>query len=804
VIQCAKIECDWVLGNSIADQLTWGAPDWAWPAAAIAISLLALVLWSYRSVGGIGPLRFVCGLLKLVAIGLLAVCLLQPLRSGTRPRPQANLLPIVVDNSQSMRIKAGGENQSRHDRVLSLVNPDTDWRVRLARSFDVRDYAFDSRLQKVDDLRSLRADGQSSALTTSLKTLGERFAGRPVAGAVLISDGNLTDAGTSEFDWNSIGFPIYPVIPAVETEITDLRITDVNLRQTDFESAPTTLTVSYQAVGLEDQSLTATLTDADGKLVEQQTLANVNAEPAQITFRFRPTASGVSFYTVSVAIEEGTEVEATVENNRRLIAVDRAAGPYRVLYVAGRPNWEFKFLRRALQSEAEVQLVGLIRIARQEPKFSFRDKGVSETNPLFAGLGESEEETAQQYDEPVIIRLGVREQEELSDGFPKTAAELFAYQGVILDDIESDFFTQDEMEMLRRFVAARGGGLLMLGGTESFSGQDFERSPLGDLSPVYTQDPGRKQAAGEPSAGPFSLSLTREGLLQPWMRLRETESAELQRIESMPPFKTLNRVGRPKPGAVQLATVAAETQQPLPAVVVQRFGNGRTAAILLGDLWRWSMRRGLDESAEGARRPDVPDDPAQAWRQLTRWLVNDVPRRVEIALESKYDESSVSIRTTVRDAEFLPLDNAQVQLTVQPPSGETFVLNSELAEQQPGVYQATCWSQETGGYRVSANVIAADGSVVGTATSGWTAQPAAAELATLQTNRDLLARIAQQTGGELIFENDLDQFAADLPTRKVPVTETWVYPIWHRPWVMIAAMLCLCGEWGLRRWKGLT
>ncbi len=116
---------------------------------------------------------------------------------------------------------------------------------------------------------------------------------------------------------------------------------------------------------------------------------------------------------------------------------------------------------------------------------AFAIAGVNSTNPLFAGLGEDEEDAAQQYDEPVIIRLGVKESEELSDGFPESAEELFAYHGVILDDIESGFFTQDQMLLLRRFVGTRGGGLLLLGGQESFDSQDFGDTPLGELCPLY-------------------------------------------------------------------------------------------------------------------------------------------------------------------------------------------------------------------------------------------------------------------------------------------------------------------------------
>jgi hypothetical protein len=79
----------------------------------------------------------------------------------------------------------------------------------------------------------------------------------------------------------------------------------------------------------------------------------------------------------------------------------------------------------------------------------------------------------------------------------------------------------------------------------------------------------------------------------------------------------------------------------------------------------------------------------------------------------------------------------------------------------------------------------------------------AAEFRELAINRTWLQELAGATGGEIIDDRSLDDFITSLPSRKVPVTQTWVYPIWHRPWVMFVAILCLCGEWGLRRWKGM-
>ena len=51
-------------------------------------------------------------------------------------------------------------------------------------------------------------------------------------------------------------------------------------------------------------------------------------------------------------------------NNEAIVTVNRGGGPFRILYVAGRPNWEYKFLNRALQEDDQVQLVALLRIAR--------------------------------------------------------------------------------------------------------------------------------------------------------------------------------------------------------------------------------------------------------------------------------------------------------------------------------------------------------------------------------------------------------------------------------------------------------
>src|SRR6185436_9261252 len=100
--------------------------------------------------------------------------------------------------------------------------------------------------------------------------------------------------------------------------------------------------------------------------------------------------------------------EATLANNARVLVVDRGQGPYRLLYVAGRPNWEFKFLNRALEEDDQLQLTALLRVAKREPKFAFRGRSGESSNPLFRGFDRTGDDT-EKYDQPVMVRLNISE-----------------------------------------------------------------------------------------------------------------------------------------------------------------------------------------------------------------------------------------------------------------------------------------------------------------------------------------------------------------------------------------------------------
>ena len=800
----------------ILASLIWGAPGWLWPAVATALVALVVLAWGYRRAPASLPVRCCASVLKAIGIAALLLCLLEPFFSGTRPRPGANLFVLLADDSQSLQIRDEGTQKTRAEVLREIFVDDAPWLARLRQDFDLRQYSFAERLQSLDGAAELTASGNGSALVTALDTVARRFRGRPLAGILLLTDGNATDLPGEAIggpgDRKTELPPVYPVPIGKGSPAKDICIRQVAVSQTNFEQTPVTIRAEIGTEGYDDAKVVVQLLDTSGKQLQQQTLgvpidqrsASVPDRPAEegqprvVRFRLRPQRAGVSFYRLRAAAESELEqldapkesAEATLANNSKLVVVHRPRGPYRVMYVCGRPNWEFKFLRRAVAADREVELVGLVRIAKREPKFAFLGRRGESTNPLYKGFEDQDDEDAERYDQPVLVRIGTRDDAELRDGFPQDADVLYQYHAVILDDVERDFFTQDQMLLLQKFVSRRGGGFLMLGGAESFREGRYRRTPIGELLPVYLDAP-----PSPPSGARYRLRLTREGWLQPWVRLQQTEPDEQRRLEAMPAFETFNRVRGIKPGAAVLANVTDEQGKPHPALVAQRFGTGRAAAILVGDMWRWGLRREAGEE----------DDLARAWRQTLRWLVADVPRRIE--LDARRGQggtgTAVELHVRVRGPEFKPMDNASVELVVTAANAAEHRLRADPDEAEAGTYVATYVSRWPGAYRVQATITAADGSRVGQEEAGWTAEPAADEFRRLAPNLTLLARIASETGGEVIPADRLERFVSDLPNRKIPIRESWVYPLWHQPIVFLLAIVCLAAEWGLRRLRGL-
>ncbi|MBE7495468.1 MAG: hypothetical protein HS117_11010 [Verrucomicrobiaceae bacterium] len=764
-------------------RIVWQNMNLTWLAAGVVVLVLVLLATGYIRSPLRGWRRAGAVLCKTGALALLALCLLDPLWTRQQPKKGENEIIVLVDASASLDVPETTGGESRAARVQAALvsgSDDAAWIRALGEDFRLRLMTSGAQTVSVPHFRGIKFDGARSDFSRTLMTL--RSGGTNLAAVVVVSDGNATDAAA----WKAgeKGAPVFTVLAGEKPPEPDLSILDATVATSPFEDAPVTITA--RVAGRGKAVLEVLGEDKKPVAAEKVTLSGGAAQTVRV--RVPLAKPGLSFYRLQLT-GEGVK-ETTLANNTRLLAADRGAGPYRVLYVTGRPNWEYKFMRRAIAGDDDIQMPALVRIAKREPKFEWRGRAGETTNPLFRGFGAKEGEEAQRYDQPVIIRLGTKDAKELADGFPKAAEDLFAeFRAIILDDIEAEFFTQEQMNLIERFVSERGGALLMLGGQESYRAGGYDNTPVGRMLPVYLD-----QSSSAPAIGDARFNLTREGWLEPWMRLRADRAEDEQRLTTMAAFQAVNPAFSIKPGASILATVS-DANNTYPAVVVQRFGEGRAGGVLIGDLWRWGM-----DNEESHKDMD------RLWRQLMRWLVVDVADSITFAAEEDAaDRERVKLAVRVRDRAFKANSDAIVKVEVTQPDGTKSRIFAEPSLREAGLFEAEFFSGQPGNYRATASVEDAEKRVsLGSKATGWTHDPLAAEFARLAPDRAWMQRLADDSGGKMIPLAEIGTLPELLRNIRVPVEVTLATPLWHTPWVFAAILLLLLGEWLLRRKGGMA
>src|SRR6266481_9485923 len=104
-------------------------------------------------------------------------------------------------------------------------------------------------------------------MRTSLAALAERFRGQPIAGILLITDGNATDLSDGEAEWKNLP-PVYPVALGAESGLVDVSVSRVTVTQTNFEASPVTIIAEVEGQGVAGRKIALRVLNEAGKELE--------------------------------------------------------------------------------------------------------------------------------------------------------------------------------------------------------------------------------------------------------------------------------------------------------------------------------------------------------------------------------------------------------------------------------------------------------------------------------------------------------------------------------------------------------
>jgi uncharacterized membrane protein len=723
-----------------------------WWALLLIVSALGGISWlAYASMPIVGARRHLLVVLRFVTLTLLLIFLLRPVRSTEALREA--VVPVLVDVSRSMRIEdAAGRRRIERAReiVVNTLVP------ALASQFHVEVLSFGEEVKGAAP-ETMSATATRSDLAGALAAATERYRGRPIAGLVLLSDGGDTAAGSMPASLP----PVYAIGVGSPAVAHDREVLSVTAAEAVFDDSRIDLAVSAVSHGEGTEPIALQLLE-NGKPIEVRRVAPVaDGVPLRTVFRVAPARGQATVYTVEVPPGSG---ELVAENNRRSVLVQPPSRVRHVLFVEGAPGFEHSFLKRAWAADSGLDVDSIVR------------------------KGKNEQGADTFYIQASRTRSGT-----LTTGFPAGVPDLFAYDAVVLANVDAGQLTRAQQEMIRDFVGRRGGGLLVLGG-RSFVKPGFVSTPLEEVLPLELSERSDVSLASS-ARGMNRVSLTPAGEAHPVMQLGIDPETVRKRWDAAPALAATIPLGGPRPGASVLAVSGGAGGAARPLVAVQRYGEGRSMVFTGEASWRWRM---LLPSSD--RSFDT------FWRQAVRWLTLAAADPVAIALPAAPAAPGdvVPLRAVIRDAAFVPQSDATVDLRVTSPEGRTETLRAEptrVGDSDPA-YVAQWRPPSAGVFHIG--VEAKRGTAtVGTASAAVLVGGTDFEMTDPRLNTAVLQRIALASGGRLVDAREaaaiVDPLRAGLPAARMAVT----HDLWHNGWSFAAIVALLGTEWLVRRRWGL-
>ena len=287
---------------------------------------------------------------RIIIFFILGILLLNPVINFSGEKEKKLDWAIFIDNSASIKYHQTPSINAVQLGIESLVNKLSE------KDISYHLYQFADNIQKVNFPQLI-----GNGVTTNIGIIPETIKqlGNQIAGAVIISDGLITEGKDPIKDFQEFDFPIHTIGIGEGSELVDVTIESIDAPTVVLKSDWVDVNITIQSVGNIGDRLSVSLYN-NRELQGSKHIRLMGMESKkEVNFRFRPKEIGKQQYEVRIS---SVEDEIDIQNNRQKFSLLVLKDRYKVALLTGSPNKNTSVLKRKLKNNPRVELDHFIRI----------------------------------------------------------------------------------------------------------------------------------------------------------------------------------------------------------------------------------------------------------------------------------------------------------------------------------------------------------------------------------------------------------------------------------------------------------
>ena len=287
---------------------------------------------------------------RIIIFFILGILLLNPVINFSGEKEKKLDWAIFIDNSASIKYHQTPSINAVQLGIESLVNKLSE------KDISYHLYQFADNIQKVNSPQLI-----GNGVTTNIGIIPETIKqlGNQIAGAVIISDGLITEGKDPIKDFQEFDFPIHTIGIGEGSELVDVTIESIDAPTVVLKSDWVDVNITIQSVGNIGDRLSVSLYN-NRELQGSKHIRLMGMESKkEVNFRFRPKEIGKQQYEVRIS---SVEDEIDIQNNRQKFSLLVLKDRYKVALLTGSPNKNTSVLKQKLKNNPRVELDHFIRI----------------------------------------------------------------------------------------------------------------------------------------------------------------------------------------------------------------------------------------------------------------------------------------------------------------------------------------------------------------------------------------------------------------------------------------------------------